>query len=84
MLLRLPRHVHYPVTVTALLKQPNDHVDRFEPLFSYSYKAKVTEGDELGNEYQVEKTFPTKFESNVEGTLKRWKIQEGTVITGPE
>ncbi len=81
MLLRLPHSLHYPITVTELLKQPNDHVERFAPLFSYFYKTTVTEGDELGNEYQVEKTFPSRFESNVEGVLKKWKIKQGTVIT---
>ncbi|SLM41201.1 rna polymerase ii ctd phosphatase [Lasallia pustulata] len=81
MLLRLPRTLHYPITVTELLKQPNDNVERFAPLFNYSYKTTVTEGDNLGNEYQVEKTFPTRFESTVEGILKQWRIEKGAVIT---
>ena len=80
MLLRLPASLHYPITVTELLKQPNDNVERFAPLFSYFYKTTVTEGDELGNENQIEKTFPTRFESSVEGTLKLWKIKRGAVI----
>ncbi|MCJ1389003.1 Carboxy-terminal domain (CTD) phosphatase [Xylographa bjoerkii] len=79
--LRLPHSLHYPITVTELLKQPNDNVDKFTPLFAYFYKTKVTEGDELGNVFEVDKTFPTRFESNVEGTFKRWKIVEGAVIT---
>ena len=81
MLLQLPAGLHYPITVTELLKRPKDNVERFAPLFSYSYKTKVTEGDGLGNDYQVLKTFPTRFESNVEGTLTRWKIDEGAVIS---
>lgn len=81
MLLRLPRTLHYPITVTELLKQPNDNVERFAPLFNYSYQTTVTEGDNLGNEYQVEKTFPTRFESTVEGILKTWRIEKGAVIT---
>ncbi|MCJ1320671.1 Carboxy-terminal domain (CTD) phosphatase [Xylographa vitiligo] len=79
--LRLPHSLHYPITVTELLKQPNDNVDKFTPLFAYFYKTRVTEGDELGNVFEVDKTFPTRFESNVEGTFKRWKIVEGAVIT---
>ena len=81
MQLRLPPSLHYPITVTELLKQPNDNVERFEPLFSYFYKTTVTEGDELGNEKQVEKSFPTRYESNIDGKLLRWKIQKGTVIS---
>ena len=49
MLLRLPQGLHYPITVTDLLKQPNDNVERFAPLFSYSYQTTVTEGDGLGS-----------------------------------
>ena len=81
MLLKFPTSIHYPITVTELLKQPNDNVERFAPLFSYFYKTTVTEGDELGGEHQVEKTYPARYESNVEGTLKSWKIAKGTVIT---
>lgn len=83
MQLRLPQSLHYPITITELLKQPNDNVERFAPLFSYFYKTTVTEGDVLGNQYQVEKSFPTRFESNVDGILKAWKVEKGAVITKP-
>ena len=81
MLLRLPPSLHYPITVTDLLKNPNDNVERFEPLFDYFYQTTVTEGDDLGNELQVEKSFPARYESNVDGKLLRWNIQNGAVIT---
>lgn len=81
MLLRLPASLHYPITVTELLKQPNDNVERFAPLFSYYYETAVIEGDGLGNDYKVKKKFPTRFESTVEGTLTRWKIEGNAVIS---
>ena len=81
MLLRLPAGLHYPITVTELLKQPNDNVDRFTPLFSYSYETQVTERDNLGNTWQAKKKYPTRFESSVEGVLINWKIDEGAVIS---
>ena len=81
MQLQLGRSLHYPITVTELLKQPNDNVERFAPLFSYFYKTTVTEGNRLGEEKQVERTFPTRYESPVDGVLKQWKIEKGTVIT---
>lgn len=84
MLLRLPASLHYPITVTELLKQPNDNVDRFTPLFSYSYETQVTEGDNLGNTWQAKKKYPTRFESSVEGVLINWKIDEGAVISKPK
>jgi RNA polymerase II subunit A-like phosphatase len=81
MLLRFPASLHYPITVTELLKQPNDNVERFAPLFSYFYKTTVTEDDGWGTDVQVEKTFPTRFESSVEGKLASWKIRKGDVIS---
>ncbi|KAI9788191.1 MAG: Carboxy-terminal domain (CTD) phosphatase [Peltula sp. TS41687] len=81
MRLQLPRSLHYPITITELLRQPGDAVERLAPLFSYAYKTTVTEGDAFGEERQVEKTFPTRYESPVEGVLKAWKIEPGAVIT---
>ncbi|KAI9831183.1 MAG: Carboxy-terminal domain (CTD) phosphatase [Phylliscum demangeonii] len=78
--LRLPRSLHYPITVTELLKQPNETVPRLAPLFSYVYRTTVTEGDRFGGLHQVEKAFPTRYESPVEGVLKAWKIEKGAVI----
>lgn len=81
MLLQLQRGVHYPITVTELLKQPSDNVERFEKLFSYTFKTWRPEGDGLGGENQVQKTIYTDFESSIDGTLKSWKISKGQVIT---
>ncbi|KAI9886649.1 MAG: hypothetical protein M1823_001563 [Watsoniomyces obsoletus] len=80
MRLRLPRSLHYPITVTELLKQPGDNVEQLSPLFAYFYQTTVTEGDPFGEVQEVEKTFPTRYESPVEGKLKVWRIQKGAVI----
>ena len=84
MLLQSPTALHYPVTVTELLKEPQDYVDRSAPLFRYSFKSTVAEDDDLGEEVEVEKTFPAIFESEVEGTVLSWKLQKGAVINGPK
>jgi RNA polymerase II subunit A-like phosphatase len=83
MYLLLPKNLYYPITITKLLKQPNDTVERLAPLFSYLYATKVTEGDEYGEEHEVEKKLVTNYQSNVEGTLKKWKVAIGTVIDAP-
>ncbi|KAI9773410.1 MAG: Carboxy-terminal domain (CTD) phosphatase [Geoglossum simile] len=80
MRLLLPKSLHYPITVTELLKQPNDNVKKSTPLFSYFYQTTVTEGNRFGEEHQVERKFPTMFESPVEGVVRAWKINKGTVI----
>ena len=81
--LRLPRSLHYPITVTELLKQEGDDVARFDQLFAYLYNTTVTEDDELGGEHEVERAYPASYESNVEGILRIWKIRPGIVIADP-
>ena len=83
MRLKLPSSLHYPITVTELLKRPSDNVKRSTPLFLYFYKTKVTEFDRSGEEHEVEKTFPSQFESSVDGTLREWFLAKGTVISRP-
>lgn len=83
MRLKLPASLHYPITVTELLKHPSDNIERSTPLFLYFYKTTVTEVDQSGEEHQVERTFPSRFESSVDGTLKEWFLAKGTVISRP-
>lgn len=83
MLLRLPTSLHYPITVTSLLKQPGDTVERDEALFWYVYETTVTEGDGLGNIVEVKRRYPTRFESTVDGEIVKWQIQKGDVIDEP-
>jgi len=80
MLLQSPRNLQYPITVTELLKQPGDHVDKFAPLFSYFSTTVVAENDDDGKEQQVEKRLHTRFESETDGKFLRWRIAEGVVI----
>ncbi|KAI9822129.1 MAG: Carboxy-terminal domain (CTD) phosphatase [Thelocarpon impressellum] len=80
MRLRLPSSLHYPITVTELLKRGRDHVDKGQPLFAYYYKTPVTEGNRFGEEHEVLRTYPSRYESPVEGVLKAWMIEPGTVI----
>lgn len=83
MLLRLPTSLHYPITVTSLLKQPGDTVERDEALFWYTYQTTVTEGDGLGNTIEVKRRYPTRFESTVDGEIVKWQVQKGDVIDEP-
>ncbi|OSS44348.1 hypothetical protein B5807_11097 [Epicoccum nigrum] len=78
-----PPSLHYPVTVFELLKKPNDDVKRSERLFTYSYKSMVTETDRNDIEHRVSRTFTTHFHASTEGTISRWHIKAGTVLTRP-
>lgn len=82
--IHLPHSLHYPITVTELLKKPDEHVKRSTPLFSYSYISTVVEDDELGNEHRVQRSFPAQFASDIDGILKAWKTRRGAVITNSD
>ena len=81
MLLRLPNTLHYPITITKVVKQAGQPVERDEQIFLYSYTTTVTEGSRDGEDREVEKKLITHFASSLEGTLKYWKVWEGDVIS---
>ena len=83
MLLRLPKNLHYPITVTKVLKPAGQPVARNDHLFLYSYETTVTEGSRDGVEKEVQKNFVSQFESGLDGTLRSWRIWEGDVIAHP-
>lgn len=83
MLLRLPKNLHYPVTITKVLKPAGEPVARNDHLFLYSYETTVTEGSRDGEEREVQKKFVTHFESSLDGTLRTWRVWEGDVIAHP-
>ncbi|KAK2773487.1 Carboxy-terminal domain (CTD) phosphatase [Emmonsiellopsis sp. PD_33] len=83
MLLKLSASLHYPITVTELLKRPSDPVKQGDAIFAYYYQTTVTEGDGLGNKKDVLRRFPTRFESAVDGDLLNWRIKVGDVIEAP-
>lgn len=81
MLLQLPHDLHYPIHITAILKQPEDKVAKYDKLVHYKYRTFVEEDDELtGEPKKVEKWFPSTWGSPIEGVLKKWMIQNGSII----
>ena len=83
MLLRLPKNLHYPITVTKVVKPAGELVARNDHLFLYSYETTVTEGSREGVEREVRKKFVSQFESSLDGTLRTWRIWDGDVIAHP-
>jgi RNA polymerase II subunit A-like phosphatase len=80
MLITAPPSLHYPITITALLKQPGDEVERRAPLFEYTYTSSTVEGNRFGEERSVRKTYPAEFESEAEGRVVRWRIDVGDTV----
>ena len=83
MLLRLPKSLHYPVTITKVVKPAGELVARNDDLFLYSYETTVTEGNRDGEEREVPKKFITQFKSSLDGQLRTWRVWEGDVISNP-
>ena len=83
MLLKLPRSLHYPITITKLLKAPSSTVSKNEAVFLYTYETTVREGSRDGEDKFVKKSFPATFESGLEGQLKSWKVRAGDIVKEP-
>lgn len=79
-----PDSLHYPITVTKLLRTAREDVDRNAPLFNYEYKSTVLEwSEDDAKDVPVVRTWPSTFESYAEGTLTQWLIKEGMSIPRP-
>ena len=73
----LGTRLHYPITITKLLKRAGDSVQKQETIFEYkfSWRRKVSD-----DEWTDETTY-TEFDSPAEGKLKEWRIREGAVVS---
>lgn len=72
----LGSRLHYPITVTKLLKSPGDSIKKQETIFEY----KFTWRRNVGDDSWTDETTYTEFDSPAEGKLKEWRIKEGIVI----
>lgn len=84
MLLQLPSNLHYPITITKVRKKAGESINLKETLFLYKYTTKVKYGDRYTDEEtEHDEDFLAHFESTLEGTIKRWQVWDGDVISGP-
>ncbi|KAF2195480.1 hypothetical protein K469DRAFT_616167 [Zopfia rhizophila CBS 207.26] len=83
MKIRSPQGLHYPITVVELSKKADDEVRRSSPLFTYYYESTVTEGNKYGEEKEVRKKFPARFDSSADGKIVQWFIKNGALIQHP-
>ncbi|KAM0257033.1 hypothetical protein ACHAQJ_004628 [Trichoderma viride] len=72
----LGSRLHYPITITKLLKSSGDSIKKQETIIEY----KFTWRRKIGEDEWVDETTYTEFDSPVEGTLKEWRIKEGQTI----
>lgn len=72
----LGSRLHYPITITKLLKAPGDSIKKQENIIEY----KFTWRRKVGDDSWTDETTYTEFDSPAEGKLKEWRIEEGMVI----
>lgn len=77
-LVSLGSRLHYPITITKLLKAPGDAIKKQENIIEYKFSWRRQVSDD---EWVDEVTY-TEFDSPAEGTLKEWRIKEGQTIAG--
>ena len=79
--LRLGARLRYPITISRLLKNPGDQVEKQEPILQYTFKYERTVGDpELGDERVNIETGIADFDSPVEGKVQKYLVKVGDVI----
>jgi RNA polymerase II subunit A-like phosphatase len=88
MLLRLPKNLHYPITITKIEKLVGEPVASNDALFLYSYTIRLRQEEryEVRKEEDipwVEKKYVTHFSTTLEGTIKAWRVWQGDVLTAP-
>jgi RNA polymerase II subunit A-like phosphatase len=72
----LGSRLHYPITITKLLKSSGDSIKKQETIIEY----KFTWRRKIGEDEWTDETTYTEFDSPAEGTLKEWRIKEGQTI----
>lgn len=83
MLFTLPRQLHYPITITKFLVKEGDDIELGTQLFTYTYTTTVSQVDRFRERKDVQMTYPTTYESPIEGKFMGWKIEEKTYVERP-
>ncbi|ATY64761.1 RNA Polymerase II CTD phosphatase [Cordyceps militaris] len=72
----LGSRLHYPITITKLIKSPGDTIKKQENIIEYKFSWRRKVSDDTW----VDETTYTEFDSPAEGKLKEWRIKEGDFI----
>ncbi|KAM5341854.1 hypothetical protein ACJ41O_014885 [Fusarium nematophilum] len=73
----LGSRLHYPITITKLLKSPGDSIKKQESIFEYKFSWRR----QVNEDTWADETTYTEFDSPAEGILKQWRIREGVEIS---
>lgn len=81
--LTLGANLHYPITILKLLKSPGEAVAKKEHILEYRWRLIERLPDQWGDFFDHEIFHVAQWDCPVEGTLTRWLVDEGAVITEP-
>ena len=81
-LLSLGTKLKYPITISRLIKQPGDEINKQDAILEYSFKWMKLVGDPFGVEFEEPQTTYATWDSPADGNIKSWKVREGMVIEG--
>ena len=79
-LLSLGPRLKYPITISRLLKGVGDEIKKQEPILQYKFTWMQKVGDPFGEQWEEEQTTIADWDSPTDGSIKAWKISEGTVV----
>ncbi|KAI5460338.1 hypothetical protein BGZ63DRAFT_357732 [Mariannaea sp. PMI_226] len=72
----LGSRLHYPITITKLLKRAGDSIKKQETIFEYKFTWRRKINDDVWDD----ETTYTEYNSPADGVLKEWRIREGQEI----
>ena len=78
-----PHGLHYPITITEIVKSDGEDVARSTPLFHYQYESYRPERDRYGEDKQTLQKFYATFDAPVDGIIERWHVRTFDVISKP-
>jgi RNA polymerase II subunit A-like phosphatase len=79
-ILSLGTKLSYPITISKLLKQPGDDFKKQDAILEYSFKWMKMVGDPFGEEFEMEQTTYSTWDSPADGSIKSWKVREGQIV----
>lgn len=79
-LLSLGPRLKYPITISKLLKRPGGDIKKQEPILQYKFTWVQKVGDPFGEQWEENQTTIADWDSPTDGSIKSWKVTEGTVI----
>ena len=78
--LSLGTRLSYPITISKLLKRSGEEVKKQDAILEYSFKWMKMVGDPFGEEFEMEQTTYSTWDSPADGKIKSWKVREGQLV----